>query len=120
MNIRRPIVLIACLALTAFGLILTAAAQTPPAAPKPLTLSVESIMRGPDLVGTEPSVVGWSMDGQKFYFRWKKPAEKTAEVYSSPRKTSFRRRPRPTSSRTGRSRRRLEAADSADSAGARP
>jgi dipeptidyl aminopeptidase/acylaminoacyl peptidase len=81
MNSRRPIVLIALLALTAFGLISPAAAQTPQAAPKPLVLSVESIMRGPDLVGTEPSVVGWSMDGQKFYFRWKKPAEKTAEVY---------------------------------------
>ena len=38
-------------------------------------------MRGNDLVGTEPSAVGWSADGSRLYFRWKKPEEKQAEPY---------------------------------------
>ncbi|MHB8055147.1 MAG: S9 family peptidase [Candidatus Aminicenantales bacterium] len=65
-----------------------AAGQTPPA------LTIEQIMRGPDFVGTEPSIVGWSADGKKFYFRWKKPGEKKAGPYfitsgdSTPRKAA--------------------------------
>jgi len=56
-------------------------AQAPADKPAaPLKLSVENMMRGADLVGTEPraSPVG---DGSRLYFRWKKPAEKTAELY---------------------------------------
>jgi len=81
MNIRRSIVFASILSFSIIGQLTPALSQTSPAAPKPLALSVDSIMRGPELVGTEPTIVGWSIDGQKFYFRWKKPAEKTAEVY---------------------------------------
>src|SRR5260221_14379960 len=51
-------------------------AQTRPApATKPFELTVDSIMRGPRLVGYPPSGVYWSQDSQRVYFRWKKPDE---------------------------------------------
>jgi dipeptidyl aminopeptidase/acylaminoacyl peptidase len=57
-------------------------AQTPAGAPaKPFAMTVDNIMRGPDLVGTEPSGIAWSADGTRLYFRWKKPEEKQAEWY---------------------------------------
>ena len=58
-----------------------AGAQAQAPAPAPFKLTVENVMRGPDLVGTEPSAVQWSVDGTRLYFRWKKPAEKTADLY---------------------------------------
>ena len=48
-------------------------AQQP--APKKFELTVDSIMRGPDLVGYAPSGVYWSRDSQKIYFRWKRAGE---------------------------------------------
>jgi dipeptidyl aminopeptidase/acylaminoacyl peptidase len=38
-------------------------------------LTVDSIMRGPRLVGYPPSGVYWSPDSQKVYFRWKQAGE---------------------------------------------
>ncbi|HVQ40146.1 MAG TPA: prolyl oligopeptidase family serine peptidase [Pyrinomonadaceae bacterium] len=49
-----------------------------PAAPKPapkFDLSIDSIMRGPRLVGYPPERVYWSQDSQRVYFRWKSPNE---------------------------------------------
>lgn len=43
--------------------------------PKKFDLTVDSIMRGPDLVGYEPARVYWSPDGQRVYFRWKRAGE---------------------------------------------
>jgi len=64
---------------------LAAGAQAPATgqapAPAPFKLTVENVMRGPELVGTEPSAVQWAVDGSRLYFRWKKPAEKAAELY---------------------------------------
>src|SRR5215467_11519783 len=45
------------------------------AQPKPFELTVDSIMRGPGLVGYPPSGVYWSQDSQKVYFRWKQADE---------------------------------------------
>jgi dipeptidyl aminopeptidase/acylaminoacyl peptidase len=42
---------------------------------KPFELTVDSIMRGPRLVGYPPSGVYWSQDSQRVYFRWKQAAE---------------------------------------------
>src|SRR5215831_13753996 len=42
---------------------------------KPFELTVDSIMRGPRLVGYSPSGVYWSHDSQKVYFRWKQADE---------------------------------------------
>ena len=47
--------------------------QTTPA--KPFELTVDSIMRGPRLVGYPPSGVYWSQDSQRIYFRWKQADE---------------------------------------------
>jgi dipeptidyl aminopeptidase/acylaminoacyl peptidase len=39
-------------------------------------LTIDSIMRGPGLVGYEPAAVRWSHDGQTLYFQWKKYSDK--------------------------------------------
>jgi dipeptidyl aminopeptidase/acylaminoacyl peptidase len=44
-------------------------------APKKFELTVDSIMRGADLVGYEPARVYWSQDSQRVYFRWKRAGE---------------------------------------------
>jgi dipeptidyl aminopeptidase/acylaminoacyl peptidase len=48
-------------------------AQTP--AQKKFELTIDSIMRGPRLVGYAPANVYWSQDSQKVYFRWKQADE---------------------------------------------
>jgi len=54
--------------------------QTQTAKPaSPFKMTIDNIMRGAELVGTEPSGVAWSVDGTKLYFRWKKPGEKQAD-----------------------------------------
>src|SRR6266404_3804408 len=50
-------------------------AQKAPPPPKPFELTVESIMRGPRLVGYPPAGVYWSQDSQRVYFRWKQADE---------------------------------------------
>jgi dipeptidyl aminopeptidase/acylaminoacyl peptidase len=47
----------------------------PPAAAKAFELTVDSIMRGPDLVGYPPTGVYWSQDSRRVYFRWKRAGE---------------------------------------------
>ncbi len=47
----------------------------------PFELTIDSIMKGPDLVGTSPSDVMWSTDGNNLYFRWKNPDEEQTEFY---------------------------------------
>jgi dipeptidyl aminopeptidase/acylaminoacyl peptidase len=46
-----------------------------PAPPKPFELTVDSIMRGPRLVGYQPANIYWSQDSQRVYFRWKQADE---------------------------------------------
>src|SRR2546421_9601012 len=43
--------------------------------PRPFELTVDSIMRGPRLVGYPPTGVYWSQDSQRVYFRWKQSGE---------------------------------------------
>jgi dipeptidyl aminopeptidase/acylaminoacyl peptidase len=55
-------------------------ATTPPAQgtetpAKKFELTVDSIMRGPDLVGYPPAGVYWSQDSRRVYFRWKRAGE---------------------------------------------
>ncbi|MBC7807285.1 MAG: S9 family peptidase [Akkermansiaceae bacterium] len=47
--------------------------------PAPKPLSIEWIMRGPELYGTEPTDVRWSLDSKQIYFRWKEPGEPRRE-----------------------------------------
>lgn len=44
-------------------------------------LTVDSIMRGPDLVGFAPTGLRWSGDSMKLYFEWRKPGEDEASTY---------------------------------------
>src|SRR5574338_680305 len=44
-------------------------------------LTVDSIMRGPDLVGWAPTGLRWSGDAQKLYFEWRRPGEDEASTY---------------------------------------
>jgi dipeptidyl aminopeptidase/acylaminoacyl peptidase len=55
-------------------------AQGPRAAGK-FALTVDSIMRGPDLVGYPPSALRWSGDSQQLYFDWRKPGEDESSTY---------------------------------------
>src|SRR5947208_7721076 len=43
--------------------------------PRPFELTVDSISRGPRLVGEPPTGVYWSQDSQRVYFRWKQAGE---------------------------------------------
>jgi dipeptidyl aminopeptidase/acylaminoacyl peptidase len=43
-------------------------------------LTIDNIMRGPELYGTSPSRVRFSDDSRQVYFRWKRPGVDTAEV----------------------------------------
>jgi dipeptidyl aminopeptidase/acylaminoacyl peptidase len=51
---------------------------------KHFALTIDNIMRGPNLVGYEPSNVRWSGDDERIYFEWKQasePIEKPMDTY---------------------------------------
>jgi dipeptidyl aminopeptidase/acylaminoacyl peptidase len=54
---------------------LSAQQSKPQSQSKPFELTVDSIMRGPRLVGYPPTGVYWSQDSQRVYFRWKQADE---------------------------------------------
>jgi dipeptidyl aminopeptidase/acylaminoacyl peptidase len=56
--------------------------ETPTARNGKFSLTVDNIMRGPDLVGYAPDNLRWSADSQKLYFEWRKPGEDEAATYS--------------------------------------
>ena len=49
--------------------------------PAKLELTVDSIMRGPALVGYPPTSLRWSPDSQELYFDWRKPGEDEPSTY---------------------------------------
>jgi dipeptidyl aminopeptidase/acylaminoacyl peptidase len=59
------------------------AAQTQPAAAAnaKLELTVDSIMRGPDLVGYPPTAVRWSADSRQIYFDWRRIGDDENSTY---------------------------------------
>ena len=64
--------------------LLNAQKQSAPTPTKPFELTVDSIMRGPRLVGYPPTGVYWSQDSQRVYFRWKladEPRLKETSLY---------------------------------------
>jgi len=87
-----------------------------------LQLTVDSIMRGPDLVGWPPAALRWSADSQNLYFEWRKPGEKEASTYvvgrdgGEPRKLSDEqiRNVPPAGGRWDKARRRVVFADAGD------
>jgi len=64
---------------------LSAQSSAPPAQGSRFALTVDSIMRGPDLVGYPPDSLRWSADSSKLYFDWRKPGEEEASTYVVPR-----------------------------------
>ena len=82
-----------------FLAVLTLAAQAPAppaagaaAAPVKMALTIDSIMRGPDLVGYPPSGLRWSGDSRDLFFEWRKPGEKEGATYVLSRDTTAPRR----------------------------
>jgi len=73
-NLLRRASLVLC-ALSLLTPQLLVAQKTTSQPPKPFELTVDSIMRGPRLVGYPPSGVYWSQDSQRVYFRWKQADE---------------------------------------------
>jgi dipeptidyl aminopeptidase/acylaminoacyl peptidase len=92
-----------------------------PAAAK-LQLTVDSIMRGPELVGWPPTAVRWSADSRQIYFDWRRPGDKESSTYvvgrdgGEPRKLSDQeaRHAPPANGRWDKARRRLLATDRGD------
>jgi len=72
-NVLRFSVLLLCVLSLIAPPITLAQKQLP--SPKPFELTVDSIMRGPRLVGYPPTGVYWSQDSQRIYFRWKQADE---------------------------------------------
>ena len=73
--------LVAVFAILAASGPMRAQRSTPVPAPARLQLTVDSIMRGPDLVGAPPSNLRWSVDSERLYFTWRKPGEKENALY---------------------------------------
>lgn len=61
--------------LISISLPLAVPAQKQNGGAKPFELTVDSVMRGPRLVGYPPTNVYWSQDSQRVYFRWKQADE---------------------------------------------
>jgi dipeptidyl aminopeptidase/acylaminoacyl peptidase len=57
-----------------------------------MTLTVDSIMRGPDLVGYPPSGLRWSGDARDLFFEWRRPGEKETATYVLSQNTTAPRR----------------------------
>jgi len=53
----------------------------PPLSGSRFELTVDNIMRGPDLVGYPPANLRWSADSQKLFFEWRKPGATEASTY---------------------------------------
>lgn len=78
MNLRtlprsRPILSFALIFTFFLGPIAALAQHAAPA--RQFDLTIDNIMRGPALVGYEPTAVRWSADSKKIYFNWKRADE---------------------------------------------
>src|SRR5436309_2452920 len=56
-------------------------ASAPPRKPGGFELSVDSIMRGPKLVGYPPTGLRWSGDSSRLYFEWRRPGDEEASTW---------------------------------------
>lgn len=52
-----------------------------PKAAGPFTLTVDSIMQGPKLVGYPPNGLRWSGDSQRLYFEWRQPKDEETSTW---------------------------------------
>jgi dipeptidyl aminopeptidase/acylaminoacyl peptidase len=64
------------------ALVCVLATAHPTTAPgKPFELTVDSIMRGPKLVGYPQTGLRWSGDSSRLYFEWRRPGDDEAATY---------------------------------------
>jgi dipeptidyl aminopeptidase/acylaminoacyl peptidase len=56
--------------------------RSAPAPARAAMLTVDSIMRGPKLVGSQPSSVRWSRDSAQIYFSWQRPEDERASTWA--------------------------------------
>jgi dipeptidyl aminopeptidase/acylaminoacyl peptidase len=101
-----------------------AADQRPaPASAPAQMLTVDSIMRGPKLVGNPPTAIRWSKDSTKVYFSWQRAADERSATWTVNRDGSGLRQLSADESRTldvpqtgrfDRARRRILAAEGGD------
>ncbi|HEX6622572.1 MAG TPA: hypothetical protein VF064_02585, partial [Pyrinomonadaceae bacterium] len=75
MCVRAAAACVVVLALLSGGSVAVARRQSPQARAQRFELTVDSIMRGPELVGHPPSGVVWSQDSGRVFFRWKRAGE---------------------------------------------
>ena len=79
MKHRIPVLALVCVAsILSVGPLL---AEKAPAAASTFPLTVDSIMRGPKLVGYPPSDLRWSGDSKELYFEWRMPDEDEAATW---------------------------------------
>jgi len=70
----------------ALVLVLVSGATSVRTAPAPgFDLTVDSIMRGPKLVGYPQTGLRWSGDSSRLYFEWRRPGDDEAATYVVPR-----------------------------------
>ena len=67
--------------LVVIALVVCGAAVAAQQAPSRFALTVDSIMRGPALVGYPPSDLRWSGDSKEVYFEWRMPNEDEAATW---------------------------------------
>src|SRR6266851_4100125 len=63
------------------GLLGAPARKTTPAAKIAFELTVDSIMRGPKLVGYPPTGLRWSGDSARLYFEWRRPQDEETATW---------------------------------------
>ena len=90
--LRKHDIALALAILLAAGQVAPALAQQRPAAARAydarsngnkFDLTIDNIMRGPELVGYEPRAVRWSPDSQRVYFQWKQASEAREKDYDT-------------------------------------
>jgi hypothetical protein len=75
---KKLLLVVSAVSLSASALV----AQAPGARPaSAFPLTVDSIMRGPELVGYPPSDLRWSGDSKELFFEWRMPKEDTAATW---------------------------------------
>ena len=81
--------------LVVFVLALLAGQQSQVSAQGKFLLTIDNIMRGPQLYGYPPQDVRWSGDNQRIYFRWKQasdPIDKPPDTWVVPRDSGYPRK----------------------------
>jgi len=77
----RVVIAIGALVLTASAAQLNAGRKGVVPLVNPFSLTVDSIMRGPKLVGYPPTGLRWSGDSSRLYFEWRRPGEDEASTW---------------------------------------